>query len=236
MDIIFAEQSLQLMPERALYWPAKRTLFVADTHFGKDAVFRRRGIAIPVGDTENNLQRLSTALQKTQAEQLIILGDFIHAPPQAGEPFYDSFSCWREKHQQLTIQVVLGNHDRSIGRLPKEWRLSFVNQIAMPPFVLVHEPENFSATTANVITTNAANAIAQQDTHTAASNYFLAGHIHPTYSVSLGRSKLRLPVFWQQKHGIVLPSFGEFTGGFNIQPAQHDRCYGVADGIIDRVF
>ena len=40
-----AGESVELWPQRALFWPAGGTLFIADPHFGKAAAFRNFGIA-----------------------------------------------------------------------------------------------------------------------------------------------------------------------------------------------
>ena len=39
-----AGETVWLLPERALWWPAQRMLMVADAHFGKAATFRARGV------------------------------------------------------------------------------------------------------------------------------------------------------------------------------------------------
>ena len=40
---------------RACFDPTLRALFIADAHFGKDAVFRARGIPVPIGSSADNL-------------------------------------------------------------------------------------------------------------------------------------------------------------------------------------
>ena len=53
--------------------------------------------------------------------------------------------------------------------------------------------------------------------------YGIAGHLHPVFAhAALGTRAVR--VFWQRPHGIVLPSWGEFTGGARIAPVP---CEGV---------
>ena len=51
----WAARTVELLAERALHWPAARTLFVADVHLGKAAAFRAGGVAIPRGATANDL-------------------------------------------------------------------------------------------------------------------------------------------------------------------------------------
>lgn len=144
-------------------------------------------------------------------------GDFVHAAPQANDPFLVEFSQWRAQHQQLDITLVLGNHDRSMQRLPSAWNLNLLDEMALHDIVLIHEPE-----------------------HASGKQPFIAGHIHPCYRMKLGRSRLRLSVFWLQQrsnvNGLILPSFGGFTGGFNIAPMRRDQCWGVQDNMLAKVY
>ena len=57
-------ETLHLHADRALYWPRRRMLIVADVHLGKAAAFRSHGIPIPRGTTQKNLQRLRPFLAR----------------------------------------------------------------------------------------------------------------------------------------------------------------------------
>ena len=70
---------LTLLPERAVWWGAEKTLLIADPHFGKAAAFRFAGIPVPETSHEDDLERLSHLLMRTDAQRLVILGDFLHA-------------------------------------------------------------------------------------------------------------------------------------------------------------
>ncbi len=50
-----AGEDLVLLAERAVFWPAKKALFVADFHLGKAASFRSAGIPLPSGTTTENV-------------------------------------------------------------------------------------------------------------------------------------------------------------------------------------
>ena len=76
-----AGERLELHPERAVHWPARRTLFVADVHLGKEHVFGRRGIPIPGGISAAQLARLAALVARTAAERLVVLGDLMHDAP-----------------------------------------------------------------------------------------------------------------------------------------------------------
>ncbi len=212
MQIEQCGERLQLLPEKAVFWPRRRTVFVADAHFGKDAHFRRSGIPIPAGPSSSDLERLGTIVDRCNAERLIVLGDFLHADPDPSEPFMASFRAWRSERSALDVAAVIGNHDRhgATGRLTEGVRW-LEEPRTEGPFVLRHEPE------------------ASPD------GYVLAGHLHPVVRLrGPAGDRLRLPVFWFARRFAVLPSFGSFTGGHAIRRGPGDRVFAAGpDGVVD---
>ena len=55
--------------------------------------------------------------------------------------------------------------------------------------------------------------------------YVLAGHVHPVYRLAVRGDSLRLPCFLFGQDSAVLPSFGAFTGGYPVSPAERDRLF-----------
>lgn len=197
-------ESLALLPQRAAYWARRRTLFVADVHLGKAASFRRAGIPIPRGSTNDTLDRLAATVALCAAERLVVLGDLVH-DATARDAAQTVFLDWRARHAALDVLLVGGNHDRRSGGLPEVWRVQTVEApYRLDGFALCHEPQ------------------------TVAGAYALAGHVHPGVKLAAGRDRLRLPCFWLQRDGAVLPAFGAFTGLADIVPAGDDRVYVAA--------
>jgi len=201
-------ETIVLLPERAIYWPRTQTLLIADPHLGKSATLRAHAIPVPAGDTAADLQRLSQALDRTGAQQLIVLGDLLHAARGRDATVMTAFAAWRSIHAELRISLVRGNHDRHAGDPPDEWRIHTVNgPTPGPRFVLCHEPV------------------------TPSTGYALAGHIHPAVVLTgKGRQSLKLPCFWFGKNCGVLPAFGDFTGGAVVKPQVGDQVFVVTDG------
>src|SRR5919112_4797670 len=79
ITLTIAGEQIYLLSERAIYWPGASTLVVADLHWGKASTFRAVGIPIPIGTTSDDLARLDSALQRTQARRMVVLGDLFHA-------------------------------------------------------------------------------------------------------------------------------------------------------------
>ncbi|MCX6046266.1 MAG: ligase-associated DNA damage response endonuclease PdeM [Chloroflexi bacterium] len=198
-------ETLHLLPERAIYWPRTGTLLIADPHLGKSATLRAHAIPLPEGDMAADLQRLTHAIERVGAQQLIVLGDLLHAARGRDASVLSTFQAWRAQHPTLRLFLVRGNHDRSAGDPPDDWGIQIVNgPTPGPNFVLSHEP--------------IAPAI----------GYALAGHIHPAVSLTgKGRQQLKLPCFWFGEKCGVLPAFGSFTGGALIRPQRGEQIFVV---------
>lgn len=200
-------ETLLLLPERALFWPRRGMLVVADVHLGKAATFRAAGIPIPHGSTSDDLARLDRALARTGATALVILGDLFHARVGREAPRTIAQLCgWRARRPELDVLLVRGNHDLGAGDPPAELSVRCVNEPwDSAPFSFRHHPEPADA-------------------------YVLAGHIHPAVRLG-GRGGLRerLPAFVFGTRIGLLPAFGSFTGGGDVEPDTDDRVYVIAD-------
>lgn len=206
--VALAGEQLLLHGDRALHWPRRRTLVVADTHFGKDAVFRREGVAIPAGMLEEDLQRLERLVALTRAERLVVLGDLVHAPPRHDDAWTETVAAWRARCRSLTVDVVAGNHDAGLWP-PEPWAMRWhAAPLADAPFVLAHEP------------------------HESRQGHVLAGHLHPVALLRAGGDRLRLPVFALGRQGSVLPAFAGFAGGRAIQGRGWRLFAATGDGIV----
>lgn len=189
LAIRLASHELLLLPDRAVYWPAQNALLLADVHLGKDTVFRRQGLAVPAGVLDQDLTRLDALLAQSRADRLIVLGDWVHAPPMANEHWPEQIGAWRARHNWLTIDLVLGNHDRQLSRWLECWQINpHAGALDLDGLRLVHEPGD------------------------AGGKPGLSGHLHPGIRLRQGRDSLRLPAFLLGADHLVLPAFGRFTG------------------------
>lgn len=207
-------EPLWLLAERAVLWPTRATLLVADWHIGKASVFGRHGLAIPEGDLHRDLARLDALIAACGARRLIVLGDLMHAPPAADDHWPAVLGDWLARHAALEFVVVAGNHDRvtlaAIAPALASRVTWFDDACVEPPFVLLHEP-----------------AVDPR-------GFVLSGHLHPMRRLRLGNDSLRAPAFWFREEHAVLPAFGSFLGGVNIRPSVADRVYVAGpDAVID---
>jgi uncharacterized protein len=205
MHIEIAGESVQLLSQRALWWPAQRTLWIADLHLGKAATYRSLGQPVPSGTTQENLQRLSHLVDQYQAEKIVFLGDFLHAAQARTPDIFNAIGLWRKRHSGVSCLLVRGNHDSRSGDPPPQMAIDVVDEpYLIGPFAACHHPQ-------------------QHATH-----FVLAGHVHPVVVLQgTGRDRLRLPCFSVQPRAMVLPAFGEFTGGYEVSNNSIDRLYAI---------
>ncbi|HEX6925797.1 MAG TPA: ligase-associated DNA damage response endonuclease PdeM [Longimicrobiaceae bacterium] len=208
-----AGEVLWLLPERVAYWERRRTLLLADAHWGKAAAFRAGGIPVPGGTTGEGLRRLTGAVGESGATRILFLGDFLHARSGRAPATLATLQRWRERHPELELILIRGNHDRAAGDPPPELGIECVNEpVEEGPFLLAHHPA-------------AGDGL-----------YGLAGHVHPVVRlIGPARQRQRLTCFWFGPHGGILPAFGDFTGGGDIRPAPGDRVFVVAGGKVVEV-
>src|SRR5690606_25317359 len=110
LDLEIAGETVRLLADRALYWPARARLLIADLHLGKGDTFRAAGIAIPSGGTAHDLARLAALVELVHACELWILGDFLHARRNTAVDV--AWRAFRDAHAAVAMAVVPGNHDR----------------------------------------------------------------------------------------------------------------------------
>jgi DNA ligase-associated metallophosphoesterase len=216
MSLTVRGEELLLHPQRAVVWPRRRTVIVADTHFGKSSFFSRNGIAVPVGTDEADRDRLTRLVRETSAERLIILGDFLHAPIDADSQEALELAAWANALAPAQIEVVAGNHDRDA---PERWASCISWRAGLwpeRPFLFVHDAADVDEAGLDLFT--------------------LSGHIHPVLRLPGARNgRMRVPAFWHRATGLVLPAFGQFTGGFPVRIATTDQVFAVGPSAVVRM-
>ncbi|HDS1217523.1 TPA: ligase-associated DNA damage response endonuclease PdeM [Stenotrophomonas maltophilia] len=200
LPLLRAGESLVLLGARALYWPARQALLLADLHLGKADVFRRAGIALPSGGTGKDLQRLQGLLDGHACREVWILGDILHGPAHRAA-WYQQWLAWRERNAALDVHVLRGNHDRQLSHAGLQVQIH--DEVRLPPFLLRHEP------------------VRDAELHV------IAGHLHP--QIALPPLRRRFPAFWLRDKMTLLPAFSAFTAGIVPVPAAGEQMVACVD-------
>ncbi|MDR9405756.1 MAG: ligase-associated DNA damage response endonuclease PdeM [Spiribacter sp.] len=186
---------LELLAERAVYLPGQRILYIADLHLGKAAAFRRAGLAVPEGDTNDTLARCSALINRYTPAGLVLLGDILHTRLSADPTLAATIRRWRAQHAAVPMVAIQGNHDRELDRLDDVFDCQTEGIEAHGLQLFHHPPE------------------------TAQSTPWLAGHWHPVVALEGAGDRMRLPSFIATTNqGLILPAFGSLTGGLVVKP------------------
>ena len=205
--LTLAGEQVYLLSERAFFWPGAATVVVADLHWGKGPAFSPTAIPLTLATTSDDLGRLDSALRRTEARRMVVLGDLFHGRAyRIPSHTLAELRRWRSLSNSVEILLVRSNHDRHSGDPPNDLRINSVDSPAfVPPFVFRHEPVN---------STDA---------------YGLAGHVHPGITlVGRGLQRETLPCFVVGKTATLMPAFGSFTTLGAVEPKPGDRVFVVA--------
>lgn len=186
VEIELGGETLVLLPQRAVYRPAKRQLLLSDVHLGKATHFRRNGIPLPAQAHLKDLDQLQYLLRRLAPESVLILGDLFHSD-------YNREWLWLKallmEYPATTFVLVEGNHDllqQDTYHLPNLRKLQVLEE---EHFIFTHAPLE------------------------APHKINICGHLHPGYLLQgPAREALRLPCFYLQGRTFLLPAFGQLTG------------------------
>lgn len=201
------QTELLLLPQKAIYVASLEALLVSDIHLGKSETFQRYGVPISSQVNRATLQGLEKLCGQFQPESLWILGDLFHARAGITDEVIDQWLTFLHR-TGVTAHLILGNHDRPLQDLLHQLSVTcFLEAFETHGLLLSHEPQP------------------------GCELINLCGHTHPCFRLNSGCDRLRLPCFhWEaRQHRLTLPSFGEFTGGYDVRLATGDVAYVVAD-------
>jgi uncharacterized protein len=211
-------ERLVLLPTAVLHWPRREMLLVADLHLGKEVSFQAASLPVPLGSTDQTLQRLDQIIHQQQPRTVMILGDLMHARRGATESVVDGLRQLIDRRPEITWKLIEGNHDRRMRRGLADVSLEWLQPpYWVEPFWMLHDAEREFAL-----------AVARHPDGRPC--LAMAGHVHPAVRVPTApRRSERVRVFHVQSHCITLPAFGSFTGNKLVEPHAADRVFAIAD-------
>jgi len=186
-DFDFAGHRLTLLPDRALFWPTRRALLVADLHLEKASWYAWHGQMLPPFDSQATLTRLAALADATDAAEIWALGDSFHDAIGPDRLSADATDLLARVAKGRRLVWIAGNHDAAAD-LPGER----CEEALVDGLVLRHE--------------------AQDDEQRPE----LSGHFHPKLRVATKARSLSRPCAVMSAGRIILPAFGALTGGLDV--------------------
>lgn len=200
----FGGRDLALLADRAIFWPARHALIVADLHFEKASWFAATGQYLPPFDSEATLARLTALVDRTGARELWCLGDSFHDAHGPGRLSGSAQAMLAALATTLRLVWITGNHDSAAAFAGES-----MNEAVIDGLVLRHE------------------ALAGEKRPE------LSGHFHPKIRVETAMRRISRPCFLHSGNHLVLPAYGALTGGLDVHdPALSHLDAGDAAAIV----
>ena len=206
MQLKLKNNTFTLLEQKAIWWEEEQTLLVSDLHIGKIMHFRKAGIAVPQQAAEENFGRLNTIMRSHDVKRIVFVGDLFHSDVNSE---WDLFCAWRKQYSEVEMILVLGNHDIiPIEKYKEICLVVYQQELKIGVFTFAHHPKPLAAE----------------------EEYVISGHIHPVIKLrGLANQRLKFPCFYFGEQQALLPSFGQFTGGYNIEISDNDQVIAVVE-------
>lgn len=184
-----AGERFLLDPAGLVFWPARRTLIVADLHLEKASSYARRGSMLPPYDSATTLERLSVAMRRFRPERVIALGDSFHDSEGTARLGREASARLARLAAEAEFLWITGNHDPSLDGLPG----NVVQEHRDGVFVFRHEAAPL-----------------------ARGAFEFSGHFHPKARVATRGRAIRRACFVADRSRLMLPAFGAYAGGLDV--------------------
>lgn len=191
-----------------LWLPSLGVLCAADIHFEKGSFFERFATFLPPYDTPTTLDRLEDVITKLKPRRFIALGDSFHDRDAARRMAPDH----KERLNTLISSVktwvwIEGNHDPGISL--------GVGGEYLPHYDIAGIRFH------HMTTTRPENDLGK--------SYEISGHYHPKTSVTLKGHRMSGACFVRTGRKLILPAFGSYTGGLDIDSKEFLEVAPLAD-------
>ncbi|MFC7705650.1 ligase-associated DNA damage response endonuclease PdeM [Plastorhodobacter daqingensis] len=185
LDLVLAGARLTALQSGALWWEEARLLCVSDLHLGKsERLARRGGSLLPPYEVQETLSRLEADIAATDARSLVCLGDSFD-DTAAAEALPETALAWLTRLQAGREWFwIAGNHDPA----PLTLSGTHLAELRIGHIVFRH-----------IAVPGAEGEI--------------SGHYHPKARLNLGGQRIARPCFLMDRHRLILPAYGTYTGG-----------------------
>ena len=185
--INFNNHEFKINNDGILFWLEKKIAILSDLHLEKGSSFASLGQFIPPYDSEETLKKLINFLKTHEVQTIILLGDTFHDGGALNRMSCKVKLIFDSLVENYEIIFVLGNHENKM----KSAFIKFYERYIVDDIHFLHE------------------AVLEK-------KYQISGHFHPVASLKINSKQITEKCLIHSENHIIMPAFGEFTGGLNI--------------------
>ena len=185
--INFNNHEFKINNDGILFWLEKKIAIISDLHLEKGSSFASSGQFIPPFDSEETLNKLINFLKIHEVQTIVLLGDTFHDGGALNRMSSKVKLIFDSLVENYEIVFVLGNHENKM----KSPYIKFYERYIVDDIHFLHE------------------AVLEK-------KYQISGHFHPVASLKINSKQITEKCLIHSENHIIMPAFGEFTGGLNI--------------------
>ena len=188
---------------KALWFPKKKILIIADLHLGYEEALNEQGIMIPRQMFKQIKKELQDLL-KLNPKIIIINGDLKHEFGQISrQEWSEATGILDLLLKKCKVILIKGNHDTILGPIAKKKNLDIVDFYCFDDICVLHGHKVLL------------------DKKIYDSKILVIGHQHPAVSIREGIKSEKYKCFlvgkWKRKNLVVMPSFFTIFEGSDIR-------------------
>ena len=187
ITINFNNHEFQISKEGILFWFDKQIAIIADLHLEKGSSFGPSGQFLPPYDSEETLNKIFKTIKNHKIKTIILLGDTFHDKNAFERMSEKVVFLFKSLIEKYEVIFILGNHESKF----EIGQINFLNEYVIDDIHFIHEALQTSV-------------------------FQISGHFHPVASVKSSIKKITAKCLLHTNNHIILPSFGQYTGGLNI--------------------
>ena len=185
--INFNNHEFKINNDGVLFWLEKKIAIVSDLHLEKGSSFASSGQFVPPFDSEETLNNLINFLKIHEVKIIILLGDTFHDRGALNRMSSKVKSIFDSLVENYEIIFILGNHENKM----KSAFIKFYERYIVDDIHFLHE------------------AVLEK-------KHQISGHFHPVASLKINSKLITEKCLIYSENHLIMPAFGEFTGGLNI--------------------
>ena len=186
--INFENHKFHIIKEGILFWLEKEIAIVSDLHLEKGSSFISTGQFIPPYDSEETLKKLLNVIDNYKVKKVILLGDTFHDKDAFHRMSLKAKSLFYSLIKNYEVIFILGNHEEKM----KIEKIQFHKKYVINGLNFLHKSQKKNMPE-------------------------IFGHFHPVATIRVGSRKITAKCLVQTNLSLIMPSFGEYTGGLNIK-------------------
>ena len=185
--INFNNHKFQISKEGILFWIDKQIAIISDLHLEKGSSFGSYRQFLPPYDSEETLKKIFKATKNHEIKKIILLGDTFHDKNAFDRMSEKVFILFKSLIEKYEVIFILGNHESKF----EIGGINFLNEYVIDDIHFIHQALPTSI-------------------------FQISGHFHPVASVKSSIKKITAKCLLHTNNHIIMPSFGQYTGGLNI--------------------